>query len=47
MRKENVKVIVWGLGAMGKGVVEMLLSRKRCRCSWSSSKGRQDRKINV
>ncbi len=28
MRKENVKVIVWGLGAMGKGVVEMLLSKK-------------------
>ncbi|NLK43085.1 MAG: NADP-binding protein [Tissierellia bacterium] len=28
MRKEKVKVIVWGLGAMGKGVVEMLLSKK-------------------
>ena len=28
MRKENVKVIVWGLGAMGKGIVEMLLKKK-------------------
>jgi len=28
MRKENVKVIVWGLGAMGKGIVEMLLNKK-------------------
>lgn len=28
MRKDNVKVIVWGLGSMGKGVVEMLLNKK-------------------
>ncbi len=28
MRKENVGVIVWGLGSMGKGVVEMLLNKK-------------------
>ncbi len=28
MRKDNVKVIVWGLGAMGKGMVEMLLKKK-------------------
>lgn len=28
MRKENVKVIIWGLGAMGKGMAEMLLKKK-------------------
>lgn len=28
MRKEKVKIIVWGLGSMGKGMVEMLLSKK-------------------
>ncbi|MCK9443043.1 MAG: 2,4-diaminopentanoate dehydrogenase [Tissierellaceae bacterium] len=28
MKKENVKVIVWGLGAMGKGITEMLLNKK-------------------
>lgn len=28
MRKENVKVIVWGLGSMGKGIAEMLLDKK-------------------
>ena len=28
MEKENVKVIVWGLGAMGKGIVEMLLQKR-------------------
>ena len=28
MRKDKVKVIVWGLGSMGKGMVEMLLSKK-------------------
>lgn len=28
MRKENVKVIIWGLGAMGKGMAEMLLNKK-------------------
>lgn len=28
MRKENVKVIVWGLGSMGKGIAEMLLNKK-------------------
>jgi len=25
---ENVKVIIWGLGAMGGGVADMLLSKK-------------------
>lgn len=28
MKRDNVKVIVWGLGAMGKGIVEMLLQKK-------------------
>lgn len=28
MRKENVKIIVWGLGSMGKGMVEMLLGKQ-------------------
>lgn len=28
MRSENVKVIVWGLGSMGKGIAEMLLNKK-------------------
>ena len=28
MRKDNVRVIVWGLGAMGKGIAEMLLNKK-------------------
>lgn len=28
MRKDNVKVIIWGLGAMGKGMAEMLLKKK-------------------
>ncbi len=28
MRQENVKVIVWGLGSMGKGIAEMLLNKK-------------------
>lgn len=28
MRKENVKIIVWGLGSMGRGMVEMLLKKK-------------------
>lgn len=28
MRQENVKVISWGLGSMGKGIVEMLLNKK-------------------
>ena len=28
MVKENVKVIIWGLGAMGKGMAEMLLKKK-------------------
>ncbi|MFA5575975.1 MAG: 2,4-diaminopentanoate dehydrogenase [Tissierellaceae bacterium] len=28
MKKENVRVIVWGLGAMGKGITEMLLNKK-------------------
>ena len=27
MRKDKVKVIVWGLGSMGKGMVEMLLGK--------------------
>ena len=25
---ENVKVIIWGLGAMGGGVADMLLTKK-------------------
>ncbi len=29
MAKENVKVILWGLGAMGKGMAEMLLNKKK------------------
>lgn len=28
MRKEKLRVIVWGLGAMGKGIVETLLKKK-------------------
>jgi 4-hydroxy-tetrahydrodipicolinate reductase len=28
MERENVKVILWGLGAMGKGMAEMLLNKK-------------------
>lgn len=28
MKKENVKVIVWGLGAMGRGMADMLLKKK-------------------
>ncbi len=28
MDRENVKVIIWGLGAMGKGMAEMLLHKK-------------------
>lgn len=28
MRKENVKVIMWGLGAMGQGMVKTLLDKK-------------------
>ncbi|NLY78155.1 MAG: NADP-binding protein [Tissierellia bacterium] len=28
MRKEKVKVIIWGLGAMGKGMAEMLMKKK-------------------
>jgi 2,4-diaminopentanoate dehydrogenase len=28
MRSEKVKVIVWGLGSMGKGIAEMLLNKK-------------------
>lgn len=28
MRKENVKVIIWGLGSMGKGMAEVLLEKK-------------------
>jgi 4-hydroxy-tetrahydrodipicolinate reductase len=28
MRKENVKIIIWGLGAMGKGMAEALLTKK-------------------
>jgi len=28
MKKENVKVIIWGLGAMGGGIADMLLKKK-------------------
>lgn len=28
MRKEKVKVIIWGLGSMGKGMAELLLTKK-------------------
>lgn len=28
MRKETVKVIIWGLGAMGRGMAEMMLKKK-------------------
>lgn len=28
MNKDKVKIIVWGLGSMGRGMVEMLLSKK-------------------
>ncbi|PKK39805.1 2,4-diaminopentanoate dehydrogenase [Clostridiaceae bacterium JG1575] len=28
MRQDNVKVIIWGLGAMGRGMAEMLLEKK-------------------
>ncbi|MBC8587002.1 2,4-diaminopentanoate dehydrogenase [Paratissierella segnis] len=28
MRKDNVKIIIWGLGSMGKGMAELLLTKK-------------------
>ena len=28
MERENIKVIIWGLGAMGKGMAEMILKKK-------------------
>ncbi len=28
MKRENVKVIIWGLGSMGKGMAELLLTKK-------------------
>lgn len=28
MQKENVRVIIWGLGSMGKGMAELLLTKK-------------------
>ena len=28
MEREKVKVILWGIGAMGKGMAEMLLNKK-------------------
>ena len=28
MRKENVKVVIWGFGAMGGGIAEVLLRKK-------------------
>lgn len=28
MKKENVRVIIWGLGSMGKGMAELLLTKK-------------------
>ena len=28
MERENIRVILWGLGAMGKGIAEMLLKKK-------------------
>lgn len=39
MRKENIKVIVWGLGSMGKGVVEMLLNKKGVEVSGAVVRG--------
>lgn len=28
MRKENIKVVIWGLGAMGSGMAKLILSKK-------------------
>jgi len=28
MRKETVKVVIWGFGAMGSGMAKMLLKKK-------------------
>ncbi|HZK32881.1 MAG TPA: 2,4-diaminopentanoate dehydrogenase [Tissierellaceae bacterium] len=39
MRKENIKVIVWGLGSMGKGVAEMLLNKKGVEVSGAVVRG--------
>ena len=39
MRKDNIKVIVWGLGSMGKGVAEMLLNKKGVEISGAVVRG--------
>ena len=39
MRKDKVKVIVWGLGSMGRGMVEMLLSKKGVEISGAVVRG--------
>lgn len=39
MRQENVKVIIWGLGAMGKGMAEMLLDKKGIEVSGVVGRG--------
>ena len=35
---ENVKVIIWGLGAMGSGMADMLLKKR----AWTSSALREE-----
>ena len=45
MRKENVKVLMWGIGEMGKGMVEMLLDKGIGPASRKGSKGEGNRFI--
>lgn len=39
MREENVKVIIWGLGAMGKGMAEMLLGKQGIEITGVAGRG--------
>lgn len=39
MRQEHVKVIIWGLGAMGTGMAEMLLDKKGIEISGCIARG--------
>ncbi len=39
MRQDNVKVIIWGLGAMGKGMAEMLLGKKGIEITGAVGRG--------
>lgn len=38
MRKENVKVVIWGFGAMGSGMAKLILSKKVLRLPVSVTK---------